>query len=387
MNKAFLLVSIILSTAVIGGFTQAVETSETIYVTAEGSVSPSTANIASIDNVTYIFTNDNHGSIVVQRNDIVLDGAGYTLQGRQLWNSRGIDLTGSSNVSIKNIEITEFFFGIWLNMSTGSRISRNNITVNKVGVWLSRSSNNSISGNNIASNMNYNIYLEYSRNNRISGNNMTAKGKLWASPLYYSYFGIYLYRSLSNDISENNITNNGCGIELFLSPRNNIPRNNIADNRYGIFLWKSSKNTILGNDIMLNDYGIIPTNSSENTICHCNFVNNTEQVHSHNSTNAWDDGYPSGGNYWSDYENRYPDGREMNESGIWDASYVISENNQDSYPLMNPWTPEEESPPRAEEEELPPWMQSWLWAITPLGIAIVAAAVYMLKKRRTASFS
>ena len=118
----------------------------------------------------------------------------------------------------------------------------------------------------------------------------------------------------------------------------------------------------------------MPTNSSENIICHCNFVNNTEQAYSHNSTNAWDEGYPSGGNYWSDYENRYSDAKEMNESGMWDASYVINDNNQDIYPLMNPWTPEEEAPTRAEEEELPTWMQLGLLAIIPLGIAVLATA-------------
>ena len=32
----------------------------------------------------------------------------------------------------------------------------------------------------------------------------------------------------------------------------------------------------------------------------------------------------------------------MDDSGVWDTPYVISENNQDNYPLMEPWAP---SPP------------------------------------------
>lgn len=387
MKKIALLVSALLSTAMIMESIMPVEACGTIYILDDGSISPSRANITTADSVTYTFTDDNYGSIVVQKDNIVVDGAGLALQGTQVWNSKGIDLTGRSNVTIKNLEIKEFFFGIWLKMSSDNSIHGNNITYNKGGIWLSRSSNNTISRNNIASNMNYNIYLEYSRNNSISRNTITAKGKLWISNLYYSYFGIYLYHSSSNRISGNNITNNGCGIELFLSSKNNIPGNNISDNTYGILLWKSSTNTVLGNDITLNNYGIMPTNSSENIICHCNFVNNTEQAYSHNSTNAWDEGYPSGGNYWSDYENRYPDVKEMNESGLWDASYVINDNNQDSYPLMNPWTPEEEAPTRAEEEELPTWMEPGLLAIIPLGIAVLATALYILRKKRTASFS
>ena len=29
----------------------------------------------------------------------------------------------------------------------------------------------------------------------------------------------------------------------------------------------------------------------------------------------------------------------MDGSGLWDTPYVIDENNQDNYPLMEPWTP------------------------------------------------
>ena len=57
----------------------------------------------------------------------------------------------------------------------------------------------------------------------------------------------------------------------------------------------------------------------------------------------WDDGYPSGGNYWSDctdvdlYSGPYQN--EAGSDGIWDHPYVIDADNQDRYPLVNPWTP------------------------------------------------
>jgi hypothetical protein len=57
----------------------------------------------------------------------------------------------------------------------------------------------------------------------------------------------------------------------------------------------------------------------------------------------WDDGYPSGGNYWSDYRGvdlySGPYQNETGSDGIGDTPYVIDENNVDHYPLMNPWTP------------------------------------------------
>jgi len=68
-------------------------------------------------------------------------------------------------------------------------------------------------------------------------------------------------------------------------------------------------------------------------------MSNALQMDSYASTNIWDNGYPSGGNYWSDYEERYPDAEELESSGLWDTPYVIDENNQDNYPLMEPWSP------------------------------------------------
>jgi hypothetical protein len=83
--------------------------------------------------------------------------------------------------------------------------------------------------------------------------------------------------------------------------------------------------------------------SSSNTLYHNNFVNNTNQVVVENSgVNAWDNGYPSGGNYWSDYNGTdFYRGSSQNESGldgIGDFPYVIDQNNTDMYPLMTPWT-------------------------------------------------
>jgi hypothetical protein len=53
--------------------------------------------------------------------------------------------------------------------------------------------------------------------------------------------------------------------------------------------------------------------------------------------NVWDDGYPSGGNYWSDYLTKYPNASQIDHTGIGNAPYVINSNNTDRYPLMSTW--------------------------------------------------
>ena len=48
--------------------------------------------------------------------------------------------------------------------------------------------------------------------------------------------------------------------------------------------------------------------------------------------NVWDDGYPSGGNYWDNYT-----GVDSNHDGIGDTPYIIDADNVDNYPLMETW--------------------------------------------------
>lgn len=55
---------------------------------------------------------------------------------------------------------------------------------------------------------------------------------------------------------------------------------------------------------------------------------------SDNKPNIWDNGYPSGGNYWSDYLTKYPNATEIGSSGIGNMPYVMDANNTDQYPFM-----------------------------------------------------
>jgi len=187
-------------------------------------------------------------------------------------------------------------------------------------------------------------------------------------------------------ISGNNITSNsGNGVQFSESGDNNVFENNIENNGdCGIgFYTTSSDNTITGNNLIKNKYGIYLKQSYNNKFYHNNFIDNTNHVYVEPplygivSANTWDDGYPSGGNYWSDYT-----GVDDNGDGIGDTPYIIDANNTDNYPLMYPWG----APPPAEkgdEEEVPLWMQWWFFAIVAGVIVALAGAVYFLKKRKS----
>jgi len=112
-------------------------------------------------------------------------------------------------------------------------------------------------------------------------------------------------------------------------------------NHGGIVLWNSSKidirrNTIFGNSLGIGLYYSANIHASHNSI-----LENLLQVQDGGAgENTWDDGYPSGGNYWSDYSGTDqfggPNQDQPGADGIGDIPYVIDENSRDSYPLMSP---------------------------------------------------
>jgi parallel beta-helix repeat protein len=148
-----------------------------------------------------------------------------------------------------------------------------------------------------------------------------------------------------NNIYWNNIVNDQVGIESYGSANNNIYANNIADCNVGISLSGSDQNRIFQNNITTCGYAV-NIRGSDNALYNNNFVENGHQVSishqtlftsdiitAYSTNNAFDLGYPLGGNFWSDYN-----GTDANQDGIGDTPYIINENHTDRYPLMNPFS-------------------------------------------------
>jgi parallel beta-helix repeat protein len=249
-------------------------------------------------------------------------------------------LANCTGVVVQNQDLTNGSAGIELGFSRNNLIVDNVFSKTKTGIYLWNSDLNDVNGN-AGSQGWVGIGVYYSNNNTVSANS-----------LLDNYGGIRLGISDGNTVEANNVWNNhyyGIDVARFLSSgpgsRNNIITNNsVFHNEYwGIRMDEESDgNSVSYNIIVENGEGItISEESDNNKVHHNNLINNTQQAYDDRSTNQWDDGYPSGGNYWSDYTGvdvfNGPNQDIPGSDFIGDTPYVIDFNSEDRYPLMNPF--------------------------------------------------
>jgi parallel beta-helix repeat protein len=262
-----------------------VKADTTIHILQNGSIEGT--NLIICNGTNYTFTAKITAPIIIEKNNIVLDGADYTLEGHRT--SIAINLT-CTNVTVKNVRITDWSTGI-------------------LGVY----------------------------------NNNTIKDVLIDGCDY----GIKIYADKYR-IMRNTIAHNSEGIRLH-GGENIIASNNITANKYGIYLQgyaSNQENTIIENTIAKNELGMFifyNTWGIQQVIYHNNFIQNTGYVG--NTGNGLNGSLPgktsswskdSEGNYWSDYNES-----DADKDGIGDAPYHIDVSNDDNYPLTTPFVASE----------------------------------------------
>jgi parallel beta-helix repeat protein len=298
----------------------------------------------SLDSETLGFEIDNN---LISNN--IVENCAY---GIKLWSSTLPWWKGPRKNKIDNNIVKGNVFGIYIEYSDKNLILNNTVENNQQGIYIKNSENN-LASNNIVENGNYGIRIDNSFNSKIDNNLMksctysifienSVNNTVENNVVENNSYGIHLYYSPKNSISHNTIRNNSnYAIYLDISSVLTIERNLIKNNYCGIYLWYSHFNTIRYNTVENNSHGIELRYYSANFIYHNNFTSNANQAYDDSATGYWDNGYPSGGNFWNDYtgEDNYH-GKNQNilgSDGIGDTPYYIpGDNNRDRYPLMSP---------------------------------------------------
>ena len=249
----------------------------------------------------------------------VVDSINVTIYRNRVYNNKGegILVENSSKVYIINNNVSlNWHTGVKLRETSECKITYNNISYNGLyGIWLWHSVEDYVDRNIVKYNYDYNIVAEITENLTLFNNSI--RGGLWGG--HWAEFGIDL---------------EGYGCVVF---------KNIIEDHYAGFEFSGSNLTFMQNVIKNNTFGLRIYDHGDNKLYHNNFLNNTINVYlsTHSSSTLWDNGYPSGGNFWSDYTGvdlySGPYQNETGSDGIGDIPYVIDENNVDRYPLMAPF--------------------------------------------------
>jgi parallel beta-helix repeat protein len=332
--------------------------------------------------------------ITVRSSGVTIDGNGHILDGVSTSNSSGIQISypgdSLSNVVIKNLVITDWYYGISCSRCSGGTIEDVQGSNNFIAVDISGSSDVAVKNCNLSKNDN-GIAIDYSTRITLSGNTFSNNGRDGAS-LYQSqaltidgniannngYCGIDSQRVEQSTFSANHAAHNENGILLYSGDFNNtIVGNVLTANTYGLGIFYGKGNTVVNNQIENNNRGLYLITADNNEIRHntvtstsglgvdittspqnnnriydnhFNNPNNVNPPYNKDDTNAWSTarvpgtaisgGSYIGGNLWET-----PGGNGYSQTcsdttgyGICDTPYTIAPNNVDLYPLKSQTT-------------------------------------------------
>ncbi len=238
----------------------------------------------------------------------------------------------------------------------GSRISSNNVGVDSLRTpckGQNISSGFFIAGNEIVGNDDRGIGLLYTFNDTIVNNNVSFNGER----------DVYIFGGRNVSVINNQLNKSSEGLDIFQGQGFVISGNTLFHNQFDGLRGLLSGSSIVDNVVVANGNGInlsamdtsvVGNNVVNNTgdgvllagsynvrVFHNSLIGNRVQAFDDLNRSSWDDGYPSGGNFWSDYsgiDNCSGSNQDIcpNSDGIGDTPYGF-QNNKDRYPLVKPF--------------------------------------------------
>lgn len=262
--------------------------------------------------------------------------------GLYLWHSYDLDVTGNNFSSNGRA-------GLFCGYCEDLGVAGNNLSKNAVyGLLVEEQiSDVGIVENTLTSNGDYGMYIdcwdwEYTWNVSVTDNDVSNSCEA----------GMYVKNVDGIDIQGNVIDSSTTGVALKSCDGAHLGYNNISHSGYcGMRFDDCANSTIIGNNLSANEVGVSLAECSNVTVFHNNFVSNLAHALNNNGgTISWDNGYPSGGNYWDNCsgidEMSGPTQSEPGSDGIADTPHFVDTDVIDNYPLMDPYErPSTNTPP------------------------------------------
>jgi parallel beta-helix repeat protein len=289
-------------------------------------------------------------------------------------------LNTTAHFVVRNVRVHSGFWnfvGVWLEDVRNGRIEGSVFADNADGVYVLNSADVTLTSNTITGSLWDGIRVDLSTRISVEGNDAQ----------WNQIDGVSAYETTALAVTNNVVSNNDWGVYLWNVDSAAVAGNNAsANNAVGIGFDLSANATATGNQLWANDWGFDVSETShlvvrrntvgrstsdavavtggtnltfvENTFAgtggglmmvgatnarayHNTFLGNAIQAADNPGANAWDAGYPAGGNHWSDYagvDNCSGPAQDIcpDPDGIGDTPYVIDPDSHDSYPLMLP---------------------------------------------------
>jgi len=367
-----------------------------IYIRATGAVEPSNAPLVHVGGGSYVLMDSVFGNLVVECSDVVIEGMGRQIYGNtgdlnSTGLGTGIDIFGVHNITLKNISLSMFGDGVVVSDTSDvvlDSLQLNGMIWQGIAIWMSRNVTvencsllsvnggivltssdscavlncsviSSTGGISVVGGSDHNIIRGNSlvdssaisvdgSNNVVDSNNLTAMSRNWGD-------GIFVKGDF-NSITGNFLLSLRVGLTLDEAMNASVSMNHMgACWEAGLWLYYPSfyqlqnpttSDLQTGNSIFKNDFVInaVQVSFDKGPIAVC----------------TWDDGYPAGGNYWSDCRGNDtmsgPGQNVAGSDGILDAAYNVRQDNLedsvnlDPYPLQSPVWPGDITPPRTTDD-------------------------------------
>ncbi|MFH1290734.1 MAG: NosD domain-containing protein, partial [Nanoarchaeota archaeon] len=182
----------------------------------------------------------------ITADNVMLDGNGFSIDGSDSWVTSGVKVNGRVNVTILNMNISDFQYGVSFTSTDDSSVSDSVMNSNfEAGIYFSSSDDNNIINNTVSDGQYGILFYFNSEDNNLINNTLSDNSH-----------GVYLFQgSSSNYLIDNTANSNDNGIVISFNSDDNTLINNVAnDNQHGISLRsQSSGNVLLDNELVGNE--------------------------------------------------------------------------------------------------------------------------------------